>query len=139
MYYQEKWKCIALQCCVDFCHTATWYICPLPHEPPFQSPPYPIPLGCHRVPEWAPFVTSHFSLAIYITHGNVYSSIVLFQFVQSSSSPCCVHKFVLYVYVSTPALQIDSIVLFLWIPIYLLKLLLFSHPVFFNFLWPRGL
>ena len=51
-----NWGILALQYCVDFCHTSTWishryYVCPLPLDLPSYPLPYPIPLGYHRAPD----------------------------------------------------------------------------------------
>ena len=54
-----------LQCCIGFCHRATWishnytYIPSLLSLPPFPHPPL---LGHHRVPDWAPCVIQQLGL-----------------------------------------------------------------------------
>ena len=41
------------------------------------SPPYPIPLGHHRAPSWAPCAIQQLSTAVYFTYGSVYLSTLL--------------------------------------------------------------
>ena len=89
-----------------FCHTTTCFSYRYTYVPSLSSP---TPPGCHRAPGWAPCVIRNFPLAIYFPYAKVHVSVLLSQFVPS---PCCVHKSVLYVCVSTPALQIGSSVPF---------------------------
>ena len=55
-------------------------------ESPFLSPPHPTHLACHRALDWALWLHSNFPLAISFTHGNIYVSILLSQFVPPSPS-----------------------------------------------------
>ena len=60
------------------------YIYPLPLEPPSHLPLHPTPLGCLRALVWVPESCSKFPLAIYLTHGSVYASMLLSQFIPPS-------------------------------------------------------
>ena len=112
-----NWRIIALQCCVAFCHTTMWislkytYILSL-LSLPFTPSSNPSP--SRASPSTAPCVIQ--VPTIYFTHGNVCISMLISQFVPPSSSPCCVHKSILYVFVSSPALQIGSSLPFFKIP-----------------------
>ena len=53
-----------------------------------------------------------FPLIIYFTHGSVYMSVLLSQFIQSSFTPRCAHMYVLYICVCILNLQIGSSVPF---------------------------
>ena len=59
-----------------------------------------------------PVLYSNFSLAIYFIYGNIYVSMLL-SILPTLSYLNCVHKSVLYVCVSIPALQISSSLPFL--------------------------
>ena len=51
-------------------------------------PTHPPPLGCHRAPGWTSCVIQQLPrLAIYFTHGSVYMSLLLSQFIPPSPSP----------------------------------------------------
>ena len=58
------------------------YLCPPILEPSSHLLPYPTPLGCHRAPALG-------SLAVYFAYGNVYVSVLLYQFAPPSPSPLC--------------------------------------------------
>ena len=58
------------------------YLCPPILEPSSHLLPYPTPLGCHRAPALG-------SLAVYFAYGNVYVSMLLYQFAPPSPSPLC--------------------------------------------------
>ena len=60
------------------------YIYPLPLEPPSYLPLHPTPLGCLRALVWVPESCSKFPLAVCLTHGNVYASMLLSQFIPPS-------------------------------------------------------
>ena len=64
-----------------------------------------------RILEWVTSITQQISTNCF-TYGNVYVSVLLSQFAPLSPSPCCVHKSVFYVSISTAALQIDPSVPF---------------------------
>ena len=85
-----NWRIIALQCCkavYGLCHVSPWisrkytYVSSL-----FEPPSHPIsPLDVvpeHRVE--LPVLYSNFPLALYFTHGHVYVSVLLSQFVSPS-------------------------------------------------------
>ena len=67
-----NWRITALQYCIGFCHTSTWishrytYVHSLLNLVP--TPPHPTPLGCHRAPVWAPWVTAN-SYWLSVLHG----------------------------------------------------------------------
>ena len=63
------------------------FICLFPLGPPFHLPPPPTPVGCYRAPVWVPESHSESPLAIYVTHGSVYVSKLLFPFVSPSFLP----------------------------------------------------
>ena len=91
------------------------YLYPLPLGPP--SPPTPFPpiqvITEHRAE--LPVLYGRFPLAIYFTHGSVFMSNLISQFIPPSPQPH-VHMCILYVCVSIPALQIGSSVPFFQIP-----------------------
>ena len=81
-----NWRIIALQYCVSFCHTSTWISHGYTHVPSLWNLPpasHPIPPPS-RLPQSTGFELpashSKFLLAIYLTYGNVYVSMLLFQF-----------------------------------------------------------
>ena len=80
------------------------YLCPLPLEPPSHSPPLWV-----VTQHWAELPVSHsnFPPALSFTYGRVYVSMLPSQFVPPSPSHC-VQTSVLYVCISTAALQIGS-------------------------------
>ena len=96
-----------------FCHTPLWIrhrytLSPLPLESPSRHSPLSICLGCHRVLVCVLWVIQQI-LSIF-TNGSVYVSMLLSPSVPLSlSHPVpCIHKSVLYVCISTTALQIGS-------------------------------
>ena len=69
--------------------------------------PCPTPLGHHKTPGWTPCVISNFPLSICFTHGIVYLSVILSQFIPPSPFPMSpFHKSILYWFIST--IVIDS-------------------------------
>ena len=64
------------------------FIPSLLHLPPTQ--PHPTHLGHHRARAELPVLYSRFPLAIYFTHGSVYMSFLISQFVPPSPSPAVV-------------------------------------------------
>ena len=89
------------------------YLYPLPLGPP-SHPPHPTHLGHHSTELSSLCYTSRFPLAICFTHGSVFMSNLISQFVPPSPCPPCVHMSVLYC--SIPVLQIGSSVPFFKIP-----------------------
>ena len=81
---------------VVVCHTLTYishnfiyiyiYIYPLPLEPPSSLSRHSTPLGCHRVPGWAPCVTQQLPTKDLFIHESVYMSVLFSQFVLPSPS-----------------------------------------------------
>ena len=96
IYFLKGGK-LLYKCCFGVCHTTRWNSHSINISPPCwasvpPTPLYPTPLGHHRSLGWAPVLYSSFPLAIYFTHGSVYMSVLLFQFVS-----CHVHKSIIYV------------------------------------------
>ena len=82
-----------------------------PLGPVFPPPISPLQVITeHRVER--PVLYSRFPLASYFTHGGLYVSILISQFVSPSSSALHDHVSVLYVCISIPAPKIDSFVPF---------------------------
>ena len=58
-FFCFNWRKIALQCCVGFCHTTmriSHNSIDIPSLLSLPPSPHPTPLGCNRVPGWAPYV-----------------------------------------------------------------------------------
>ena len=66
-------------------------------------------------PFFSPVLHIRFSLVIYFIHCSIHMSIPVSQFT-TFLSPLGICMFVLYICVSTSALQIGSFVLFFWLP-----------------------
>ena len=86
-----SWKTIALQYCVDFCHTSRWisrrytYVPSLLNFPPTSLLILPLSVVTeHWV--WAPRVTQQI-LTVCLTYGNINVSMLLSQFIPPSPSP----------------------------------------------------
>ena len=97
---------IDLQCRVGFCSTTTWTSRKYISSPTWAF--LPPPGLSQSTLAGLPAFYSSFPLAIYFIPGSVDMSAPLSQFVPFPSFPCCVHNSILYVCVSTPALQIGS-------------------------------
>ena len=88
-----NWRSIALQYCVSLPHTSTWigHRCTdassLLNLPPVSHPRPPRRLSQSPRLE-LPVSHSQFPLGVYFTHGNVYVSALLFQFVPLLSPLC---------------------------------------------------
>ena len=67
------------------------YIYPLPLKS-LSRHPHSTHLGLHREPDWTPVLNSSFRLAIYFTHGSVYMSMSLSQFIPCHHLLPSVHK-----------------------------------------------
>ena len=84
-----------------------WYIYTLPLEHSFHPPPHPTSLDV-ATKHWVELLALHnkFPLAIYSAYGNVYASVSLSS--PHRLPPRCVHRPVLYLCISIPALQVGS-------------------------------
>ena len=86
-YLFFKWRIIALQGCVGFCQQQCKPAISIHVSPPCWTSPHPAPhhtpLGYHRAEGWAPWVIQQLPLAMCVTYGNVYISMLLSQFVPS--------------------------------------------------------
>ena len=98
-----NWSIIALQYFFSFCCTTTWISFMYTYIPSFLSlppTPHPTPLGHHRAPSWDPCAIQQLT-TICFTHGSVYMSMRLSQFILPSLSliPCpqvcslCLHLY----------------------------------------------
>ena len=108
-----NWRIIALQCFIGFCYTTMWisHKHTNVHSLLNLFPPPHLSSDCHRPPGWAPTQLAQLPTS-YFTYGDIYVSMPISQ-LAPPSSPCrCVHKSVLYIYVSIPALQMCSSVPF---------------------------
>ena len=70
------------------------------------SRPHPVPLGHHKAAGWAPCVTEQLLISCFM-HESVYMLMLLSSFIPLSF-PHCVHKFILYICISIPSLQIGT-------------------------------
>ena len=91
----------------------------------------PTPLGHHGVPSWAPCATQQLppSCVLY-TWQCIHVSTTLLTHPSLTFPPprICIHRFILYVFVSVPALEIGLSAPFFWIPHICIKLwYLFEH------------
>ena len=112
------WSIIALWCCVSFWlyHKVSQLCvyCIPSLFPPSPLPPRPIPLLWAITEHWAELLVLYriFPRVTWFAPDSVCMSGLLFQFVPPSPPPCCVHKSVLYIRISIPALQTGSSVPF---------------------------
>ena len=114
---------IALQCCISFCCTTMRIsyirVCACIYTSLYPLPPtLPISPLYLITAHWAelPVLRRSFPLAGCFTHGSVFTSLPCSQSIPPSPSPSGVHKSVLCVCVSVPALPIGPSVPFFWIP-----------------------
>ena len=87
---RHDWSSLAH--CVGFCHTSTWISHTYTHVPcllnlPTSPPPIPLPKVVTEHQDELPVLYSNFPLAIYVTHCNVYISMLLSQLLPPSPSP----------------------------------------------------
>ena len=135
-----SWKLIALQFCVDFCHTSAWFsqrytcMCPLPLEPPSH------PVTSSHL--WRLSESTGLS-SLHHTENSHWLSILhiimhMFQCYSCNLShlllPLLCPRICLYVYVSVAALQIGSLVLFFNIPYICINIqyLFFCFLIYFS-------
>ena len=108
-----NWMIIALQRCVGCClkpnmNQPSVHTCSLPLHPSSHLPVNPSPLGCHRAPSRVPHVLQQLPVSdLFYIWWRIYVSVTL-SIRSTLSCPYCVHKPVLYVWDSIPALQIGS-------------------------------
>ena len=107
-----NWRKTALQCCVGFCHRIcesaliihitllSWASLPFSH---------PTPVGHHRAPCWAPCVIQQLltSYSYVDATFSIHATLSL-----SLSLSHHVYKFILYICISIPSLQIGFLILF---------------------------
>ena len=106
-----NWRTVVLQYRVGFCHTSIWinhrytYVAPSWPSSPLQ--PHSTPLGCHKVPVWAPWVIQQIPTGYLFYIWWCMSFYATVSICPTLSFPSCPES-VLYVCVSTAALQIGS-------------------------------
>ena len=108
------WNMTVLQCCVHFCYTAKWIGYMYTYIPPSWASLLPLEVVKEPGAE-LPVLCSCSPLAVCVTHGSVYMSMLLSQSVSPFPSHG-VYMSVLYVCVSIPALPIGSSVQVFWTP-----------------------
>ena len=86
-------------------------------------------IGYHRELSWALYLYSNFPLAIYFTHSSVYMSVVLS--IHLVPFPLFVLKFILYICISIPALEIRSL-----IPVFEIPFICIIYNIYFSFWRP---
>ena len=84
--------------------------------PSSHLPLHPTPLGCHRALTWAPCVPQQIPTGYLLCIWWWICFSATLSVHPTLSFPCCVCKSVLYVCISIAALQIDSSILFFYIP-----------------------
>ena len=104
-----------------------------PPTPPHPTPPHPSRSSQSTGFE-LPESHSKLPLAIYFKYGNIYVSMLLFQFVPSSPSPNCFHKSVLYVCISKLFCKQDHQYHLSRFHIYVLIYICFSPSDLFHFI-----
>ena len=107
--FLKNWGTAALQCCISFCCAKMWISHTDVHvsPPPRTSPAPPTPLGHHRALSWVPCAMQQVPTS-YVSH--IAAHMCQYQSLSSSSSLShpSVHKSILCICVSLPALQIRS-------------------------------
>ena len=98
-----------LCCFLPYMNQPQVYMCPPQPEPPFYLPPHPVPLGhC-----WAPALCA--LLHVLNLHWSSILYMVMYMFCILSNHPtlafsCWVQKSVLYIYISSAALNVGSLI-----------------------------
>ena len=127
-----NWRIMALHCCAGFCCTAAWISHNYIHTPPFWALLSPSHLSDHlRVSGWAPCVMQQL-LTSYLFHMIVYIRQHCFLNLSHPLLSLLLQKSLPYICNSISSLELDSSVLFLWIP-YLSTIYLYIIIIWYLF------
>ena len=128
LLFISNWRIIALQCCVGFffffftstpvgfCCIPVWISYKYTYIPSLlglpTAHPHPTLPGHHRAPSWASCDVQRLPTScLFYTWQHIYVNATL-SICPTLSFPCCVHKSILYIFISIPALKIGSSVSF---------------------------